>query len=265
MSYRSTGTGPGLVVVHGALQSSTVYEKFAELLADEFTVHVIDRRGRGESAPHAADHSLKTEVEDVAAVVRETGAHRLFGLSSGAVIALESALRIPEVTHVAAYEPPITAPGLKDHVFERFEKEVAAGKNAEAMVTILLGLEVGPRWLRWLPRPLLLALTRKLAQDDEEDLTALLPTVRYDFAVVDEGSKNLERFKALKAGTALMGGSKSARYLKDALAILDTIIPGTTRTELRGADHGSPTEGPQLVVPELRKFLSSGSARARTR
>ncbi|MEU0884724.1 alpha/beta hydrolase [Lentzea sp. NPDC005914] len=265
IGYRTTGGGPGLVVVHGALQTSSGYEKFAELLADEFTVHVIDRRGRELSGPHTAEHSLKTEVEDVAAVVHQTGAQRVFGLSSGALIALETALTIPGITHVAAYEPPITAPGLKQHVFERFEKEVAAGKSAEAMVTILLGLEVGPRWLRLLPRPLLLALTRKLAQDDEEDMVGLLPTARYDFGIVNEGSKNLERFKELKANTALLGGSKSARYLKDALAILDGLIPHATRTELRGADHGSPTEGPQLVVPELKKFLSSGSARARTR
>ncbi|HEX8865840.1 MAG TPA: alpha/beta hydrolase [Lentzea sp.] len=264
VSYRSRGTGPGLVVVHGALQSSSSYEKFAEALADEFTVHVVDRRGRTGSAPHAADHSLRTEVEDVAAVVRQTGAQRVFGLSSGALIALETALAVPGITHVAAYEPPITAPGLKRHVFERFEQELAAGKHAEAMVTIGLGLEVGPPWLRLLPRPLLLALTRKLLAKDEV-MIGLLPTARYDFRIVDEGSENLERFKALEAGVSLMGGSKSARYLKDALAILDALIPQATRVELRGADHGSPSERPELVVPELKKFLSSGSARARTR
>ncbi|MEV6242084.1 alpha/beta hydrolase [Lentzea sp. NPDC051838] len=254
VNYRTTGTGPGLVVVHGALQSSSSYEKFAEALADEFTVHVVDRRGRHGSAPHAADHSLKTEVDDIAAVVRETGAQRLFGLSSGAVIVLESALSIPGITHVAAYEPPITAPGLKDHVFERFEREVANGQHAEALVTIGLGLEVGPRWLGLLPRPLLLAVTRKLLANDV-DMVSLLPTARYDFRVVGEGSKNLERFKALEADVVLLGGSKSPRYLKDALAILETLLPDATRVEVRGADHGSPTERPDLVVPELRRFF----------
>jgi pimeloyl-ACP methyl ester carboxylesterase len=263
ISYRTTGSGPGLVVVHGALQSASSYEKFAEALADEFTVHVVDRRGRGTSAPHAADHSLRTEVDDIAAVVRRTGAQRLFGLSSGALIALESALALPDVTHVAAYEPPVTAPGLKQHVFERYEQEIAAGKNAEALVTIGLGLEVGPKWLRLLPRPLLLAVTRKLMENEE--MAGLVPTARYDFAIVNEGSKNLERFKELTVGVALMGGSKTVRYLKDALDVLDGIIPQAIRTELRGADHGSPNSAPHLVVPELKKFLSSGSARARSR
>jgi pimeloyl-ACP methyl ester carboxylesterase len=264
VSYRTTGTGPGLVVIHGAMETSKGYQKFAEALADEYTVHVIDRRGRGTSAPQAADHSLKTEVEDVKAVVEATGAQRLFGVSSGAVIALESALAIPGITHVVAYEPPITAPDRKRHVFERFETEVANGKTAEAMVTILIGLEVGPRWLRLLPRPLLTALVRRLADNDEEDIAGLLPTVPHDFRIVDEGSTNLERFKALDASAALFGGSRSARYLKDALATLQNLLPDAERVELRKADHNSSTESPQLVVPELKRFLSSGSARART-
>jgi pimeloyl-ACP methyl ester carboxylesterase len=267
IGYRTTGTGPGLVVIHGAMESSVGYRKFADALADEFTVHLVDRRGRGLSGPHSAGHSLKTEVEDVKAVAEATESTRLFGVSSGAVIALESALTLPGITHVAAYEPPTTAPDRKKDVFARFENEIAAGNVAGAMGTILKGLEVGPWWLRLLPRPLLVALVSRLAEQEgeEEDMADRVPTVRYDFRIVVEGSTNLERFTALKASAALLGGSKSPRYLKDALTALHGLLPDARRVELRGAGHTSSTDRPQLVVPELGNFLSSGSARARTR
>ncbi|WP_052685059.1 alpha/beta fold hydrolase [Lentzea aerocolonigenes] len=264
IGYRTTGAGPGVVVVHGAMESSKDYEKLARALADEFTVHFLDRRGRGGSGPHTAEHSLKTEVEDVEAVVAATRSRRLFGVGSGGLIALESALLLPGITHVAAYQLPVHLPHKK-HVLEQFENEVADGKKAEALVTVLKGVGVGPRWLRVLPRPLLTALLRKLIREDQEELTRLLPTVPQDFRIVGEAHANLERFNALTANVALMGGSKAPRYLKDAQATVGAFIPLAAVAELRGADHNSAIRGPQLVVPELRKFLSSGSARARTR
>jgi pimeloyl-ACP methyl ester carboxylesterase len=256
IGYRSTGSGPGLIVIHGALETAKGYQGFAAALAEDFTVHVVDRRGRGESGPHDPAHSLKTEVDDIRAVQAATGAQRLFGVSSGAVIALEAALQLENITHVVAYEPPINAPGRKDHVFRRFEQEVADGQTFEAMATILNGLEVGPRWLRLLPRKVLAGLMRKLADGDEEDLVALVPTVRYDFRIVRQGSANLERLKALDSRVLLLGGTKSARYLKEALQQLQTLLPQATSAQLGGANHNSSTESPQLVVSTVRSFLN---------
>ncbi|MEV6242085.1 alpha/beta fold hydrolase [Lentzea sp. NPDC051838] len=261
IGYRTTGTGPGLVVIHGAMESAKDYEKLAQALADEFTVHAFDRRGRGRSGPHTAEHNLGTEVEDVEAVVAATGSQRLFGVGSGGLIALESARVLPSVTHVAAYQPSAHLPHRKP-VFERFEAEVADGRRADALVTLLKGAGVGPLWLRLQPRPLLTVLLRYLVQEDAQNQTGLLSTVPHDFRVAGEVHANLERFNTLKATVALMGGSKAPRFLKDAMATVGTFIPHVT--ELRGAAHNSPIRRPELVVPELKRFFSSGSARART-
>jgi pimeloyl-ACP methyl ester carboxylesterase len=255
IGYRTTGDGPGLVVVHGALETAKGYQAFADALADEFTVHVIDRRGRAESGPHRADHSLKTEVEDVSAVVRATGSQRLFGVSSGAVIALETARELPDITHVVAYEPPINASKRKGAVIARFKGEVANGRHMQAMVTVLKGLEVGPIWLRLLPRWVLVPMMTKFAEQEEVDIVELVPTALYDFRVVEEGSANLERFKAVNAKVLLMGGSKSPRYLKDALDTLAGLMPDAERAMAEGADHNSSSETPRLVIPALKAFF----------
>lgn len=51
ISYRTTGTGPGLVIVPGALALATDFDRLAAALAARFTVHTIERRGRGASGP----------------------------------------------------------------------------------------------------------------------------------------------------------------------------------------------------------------------
>ena len=47
------GGGDGVIVVGGALRDACDYVAFGEVLARSFTVHIVDRRGRGESGPKA--------------------------------------------------------------------------------------------------------------------------------------------------------------------------------------------------------------------
>ncbi len=51
IGYRQIGHGPGVVLVHGAMESALSHSQLAEALADTFTVCVYDRRGRGRSGP----------------------------------------------------------------------------------------------------------------------------------------------------------------------------------------------------------------------
>ena len=83
ISYRQLGTGPGLVLVHGSGQSSQNFMKLAGALSDAFTVLVPDRRGRGRSGPFGEAYGLQTECDDLRAIMAQTGAGFIFGLSSG--------------------------------------------------------------------------------------------------------------------------------------------------------------------------------------
>lgn len=256
IGYRTTGTGPGLLVVHDVMDTSHVYEELADELASDFTVHVIDRRGRGESGPHRAGHGLLAEVEDVWAVLEATGAERVCGVGSGAVIALEAALRLSGITHVAAYEPPVNAPARQRKVIARYEREMADGQHIEALVTLFKGLDLAPRWLRMMPRRLLSGVIRKAGESEPDDeLELLLPTVRHDVRVAEEGSRNLERFRALRSQVLLLGGTKSARHFRDGLYRLGELLPNAEKILVEEADHGSPAEHPRLVVPALKGFF----------
>ena len=94
IGYRQLGHGPGVIVVHGGMQASQDFMKLATELSGQFTIYVPDRRGRGFSGPFGDNYSVIKECEDVAALVEKTGTQNIFGLSSGAIIALRASLKM---------------------------------------------------------------------------------------------------------------------------------------------------------------------------
>ena len=119
--YERSGTGPPLVLVHGALATHERWDNISKMLAQRFTVYSIDRRGRGESGdtePYALEH----EFEDIAAVVDAIGQGvSKLGHSHGALCSLEAALLTPNIRSVIAYEPAATPVKTKDDVMDRIQ------------------------------------------------------------------------------------------------------------------------------------------------
>ena len=130
IGFRRIGRGPGLVLVQGAMGTERNYHELAQGLASGYTVFLPDRRGRGMSAkPYAADHWIARDVEDVDAVLAEAAADQVFGLSSGAMIALEAARTLPRITRAAVYEPPFYTGGAPRDRIARFNAEGRGGRS----------------------------------------------------------------------------------------------------------------------------------------
>src|SRR5262245_28037121 len=81
IGFRRLGHGPGLILLHGGMKSSEDFLKLGKALSDAFTVYLPDRRGRGLSGPPGDHFGVQREVEDVQAIIAETGAPNIFGLS----------------------------------------------------------------------------------------------------------------------------------------------------------------------------------------
>jgi pimeloyl-ACP methyl ester carboxylesterase len=269
IGYRRLGHGPGVVLVHGTMSSGQNHIQLAEALADIFTVIVPDRRGRGLSGPYRGDEGIQSEVEDLAAVLAATGAHAVFGVSSGAIILLHAALTLPAIQKAAFFEPPLFDDATTPTALStRFDAEIADGRLADALVTAMKGAEMGPAMFGVLPRWLLVRLTTRFmaSQDGESSgdyvsMRALAPTMRFDFRLVAETSGMFESFRAIQAETLLLGGSKSPAYLKAALGRLETVLPETRRVELPGLGHAASWNSdiggqPERVADELRRFFA---------
>jgi pimeloyl-ACP methyl ester carboxylesterase len=135
IAFDRLGKGPPVALVGGAAVDRSSNAPLAELLAADFTVFNIDRRGRGDSGdtpPYAVDR----EIEDIGAVLEEAGgsAH-LFGSSGGAALALEAAAGGLPVRKLALWEPPYILDETKrppgDNV-EQLEKMIAEGRRGDA-------------------------------------------------------------------------------------------------------------------------------------
>jgi pimeloyl-ACP methyl ester carboxylesterase len=268
IGYRQVGTGPGLVLVHGAGQSSQNFVKLAEALADAFTVLVPDRRGRGMSGPFGDAYDLQTECDDLRAIMARTGARFIFGLSAGAVICLRAALTVPEVVKAALYEPPLPAGGRSPAFWaDRYDEEIARGDLASAFVTAMKGTQSVPRIVpRFALVPLMrLALSRadvsKVGTGEVHPLT-LITTLHYDAQLVREMEGGLEEYRGVAIPVLLLGGSRSPAYLHRSLDVLAGILPRCTRVQLPGVGHTAADNSgkPELVARELRAFFGTESS-----
>lgn len=268
IGYRQLGIGPGLVVLHGAMESSQSHRQLAEALADRFTVYLPDRRGRGLSGAYRTDHSLDSDVEDLGAVLAKTGAHHVFGVSSGAIISLQAALTLPAIHKAAIFEPPLLIDRASSRAWlARFDQEIAGGRIAAAMITGMKGAQMGPPMLNLMPRWLLERLTTAMMVGEEkkvgpDDVTMrmLAPTLHYDFQLVVDLDGALDRFKGVNADVLLLGGSKSPAYLKAGLDALEKVLPRVRRVEFEGAGHEASGNRdrrgqPERVAQELRRFF----------
>jgi pimeloyl-ACP methyl ester carboxylesterase len=90
-------------------------------------------------------------------------------------------------------------------------------------------------------------------------LRELVPTMHYDAQLVMRSEGTLQAFAGIPAQVLLLGGSKSAAYLKTSLAALAGVLPRAQRVELAGADHQAPdnTGDPERVARELRPFFAN--------
>lgn len=252
--WRAFGGGPKVVLLHGGMQTSANFTKLARSLAADFTVYVPDRRGRGRSGPAGSGHGLRAEIDDLAAVLDETGARNVFGLSSGAVIALRAAMELP-VERLALYEPPLKY-GDHDPVawLPRFEKELSRGHRAAAFVTVVKG--TGD--LRYVPRAALIPFLGLVIRAGEgKRIGELIPTMRLDAAVVEDAAGPLGVYRSVTAETLLLGGDRSPAYLTGVLNGLEPVLPRVRRVTLTGVGHLAADDSgkPETVATELRKFF----------
>jgi pimeloyl-ACP methyl ester carboxylesterase len=269
IGYRQFGHGPGVVVLHGAMSSGANHVQLAEALADAFTVVVPDRRGRGSSGPAGDRYGLAREVEDLEAVLAETGAHDVFGVSSGGIICLEAARTLPAVRRAAIFEPPLGFTRAEAAaVLARFDGQMARGRVATALITAMKAAQMGPPFLRFVPTAPLALLSRLAMRAEDRrppagyvPMRALAPTLHGDLALVAEMSERLETFADVQAEVLLLSGGKSPAALREPVGELEGIVPGARRVELPGVDHAACWNAdrggrPEPVARELRRFFA---------
>lgn len=271
IGYRRQGTGPALVLVQGAMGTADNFADLAEALAPTFTVYRPDRRGRGMSPrPYDSGHEIARDVEDVDAMLTRTGASRVFGLSSGAMITLEAARTLPQITRASVYEPPFYPQGISFERIRQLNAEIERGDLASALFTSLRTSGTAPAPLRALPEPLARLLAGVVLRVDARragpspTLRDLLPGIRYDFNVVGGMEGRMATLASVDQPMLLLSGTRSPAYLRQSIRTLAGVLPRARHIELEGLDHsGSWNAGrssrPGAVAAVLDEFFTEPS------
>lgn len=279
IGYRRLGTGPAVVLLHGGVNAAQHMMGLGLRLADAFTVYLPDRRGRGMSGPIGPAYSIEREDEDLAALVRQTGAQHVFGPADGGLFALHAAIGLDHVTKVAAYEPLLFLGqrGIEDYrrVFSTMQAQLRAGHSGDALIysiqeTATLAARGGhfPAWiaavLRSIParpaaRLLDLLLRLEPARGDHVPWRDLLPALAPELDLVKLTEGTLSDYQHLTADVLLMYGSDSDNAFADTADALHGVLPKSTVIRLPGRNHDSAqTYGkPDGIADVLRLFFST--------
>jgi pimeloyl-ACP methyl ester carboxylesterase len=116
--YEKLGAGPSILLIAGSTGDAGHFSRSADLLADEFTVVVYDRRGNSRSPrpPGWTVTSVAEQADDAAGLIRALGLAPavVFGASAGAPIALDVMLRHGHLVRAGILQDPSVFSVLPD-------------------------------------------------------------------------------------------------------------------------------------------------------
>lgn len=252
IGYDSKGSGPVLILVAGATQYRAVDQTtpvMADDLAGRFTIVNYDRRGRGESTD-TAPYAVAREIEDIETLIDAHGGKAaLFGMSSGAVLALEAAAALPgKVTGAVLYEPPIDVEKSseaywKDHA--EMAAMAAEGRSGDMMAAFMTGVGMpedavegfrqSPAWAAYEPVGL---------------------TIEHDYRVMAEatdGNRHPARWQQARMPVLVVAGDASYPFILPGAEWVANGLPNVSRKTLPGQSHQF---DPKVLGPVIAEFLS---------
>jgi pimeloyl-ACP methyl ester carboxylesterase len=260
IAYRSLGKGPGLVIVGGVLSDGSNYLHLAETLADQYTVHVMERRGRLGSGPQLPGHSIQDECADLTAVATATHSRAAFGHSFGGLVVLETARRQPIFDELFVYEPGVPLRGqLTAGWLDGYQRLLESGDRRGAFAWMVKQAGFAPRPLMLMPLWYVRLMLRVAIRGPKwERMDHLLEANLVEHrlqATLDEPS--LDRFATIPAHTVLMAGTKSPASISGPLLNeLASIIPNSTVQILSGLGHLGPEDDPARIARTLHTQAS---------
>jgi pimeloyl-ACP methyl ester carboxylesterase len=255
ISVQKAGSGPALLLIHGALLNGTIsWGAVLAKLAERFTVYAMDRRGRAPSGD-AQEYSLQAEADDIVQVARAIGSPlKVLGHSYGALASMAAEELFDGVERLILYEPPLMLAPRGPEVATRMQAALDAGDRKQ-VVTIFLRDQVGataeqvarmeasPIW------PVVLEISSTLPRESRE---------------VNTPRSWQERLAKWKTPLTMFLGTESSVHLKQGTKFVSRAIPGCRVVMMEGQGHGAMLDAPDLFVAKVLE-IAGGVAGARTR
>jgi len=251
IGYDRKGSGPAIICVAGATQYRVVDQTtpvMADDLANRFTVINYDRRGRGESSD-VAPYAVAREIEDIEALIDLVGGKAgLYGMSSGAVLALEAGVALPDkVTGVLMYEPPIDPEQSSASAWEQHAEMVALFEKGDAagmMATFMAGVGMPPE-----------AVEGFKQSPAWPAFAAVGLTLEHDYRLMAEATdsdRTPARWQTIEAPVLVVNGDASYPFIDAGAAWVAAGVRGARRKVLAGQSHEF---DPKVLGPVIAEFF----------
>jgi pimeloyl-ACP methyl ester carboxylesterase len=253
IAYDKTGQGPALILVDGAMcyRASGPMPKLVPLLAPHFTVYTYDRRGRGDSSD-TKPYVVEREIDDIEALIDAAGGSAfVYGISSGAALALEAANKVNgKVKKLALYEAPFivddSRPPLPEDYLARLNELIAANHRSEAI----------KMFMRTVGVPALFAHLMPLFPGWSK-LTAVAHTLPYDITIMQDYQRGRplpkDRWSSVKTSTLVAVGGKSPAWMQHGMQALADLLRNVQHRTLPGQTHMLKAEA---IAPVLVEFFA---------
>jgi pimeloyl-ACP methyl ester carboxylesterase len=244
IAYWRSGTGPPVLLVHGALSDRSAWILLHPILEKRFTVYSMNRRGReGSGVP--APHTAEREFEDVVAVVEAVGGPvHLVGHSGGALCSLGAVLLTDRVRSLTLYEPPFIEVSRRND-FDFILSLIDQGKHEEAAIEFLGAVVQTPK----------ADLDRLRASPIWPHIVSLAPTMPPEFDALSNFQFDASLYRNLDVPMLLLVGSESQQPLTAVNQALRDAVLNARYVELPGQQHGANLAAPEMFATEVVKFI----------
>ncbi|KRE48897.1 alpha/beta fold hydrolase [Paenibacillus sp. Soil724D2] len=252
--YDKVGQGPALILVAGAFS----YRKFpglvqlANQMSEHFTVYNYDRRGRGDSGD-TQPYDIGREIEDLQALIDEAGGSAcVWGLSSGAVLALKAASREVSITKLALHEPPFVVDAADRMPPKNFVMHVteliSANRRAEAIKYFMT---------KGMGAPSFVVSLMRMMPGVWSKLMAVAHTLPYDAALldgyIDGKSLPTKLWSTVTIPTLVLEGTESPVALRHGAQALANVLPNAQLLSKKGLGHTKKLNT-KMISSELTAF-----------
>jgi len=245
--YETAGKGPAIVLVHGGLVDSRLWDDQMKEFAKHHRVVRYDLRGFGRSAgaPQPFSH-----IEDLRALMDFLKIERaaIVGLSLGGIVAADLALEHPERVDRLV----LVGSGLRGdkqppdkEAIKAYEAATKGLAEEFVNVTMKSGLysavrEGTPSYAR----------LRQMMLENFKAVSTFAPGfLQYP------APPTIERLGQIKAPTLVIIGGEDAQSLKNVADTLAAGIPGARKVVMPGASHHPPVERPIELNKAVLSFL----------
>jgi pimeloyl-ACP methyl ester carboxylesterase len=250
--YEIAGKGPAVVLIHGGLADSRLWDNQFDKFARHFKVVRYDLRGFGKSDFSYGPYSHVADLHGLLKYLKIESAS-LVGLSLGGIIAADFAIEHPGMVEKLV----LTSSGLR--------AGARSLRNAQAAAIYKVSEEQGPGQAieMWLDHPFF-ASGRKNAAYVKLTRQMLIDNFRYwgptpqVIQLTWSSPPTIDRLTEIKAPTQIVTGDKDAPEILTAAEMLKAGIAGSTTRVIKNTSHHLVMEKPgkynRIVLDFLQKY-----------